>query len=337
MNSWATPWRIKLQDLNRAHTVVFNGERDLLEVFSLNPEYSSGDEVNMSSLQYNFDDIEECIEDRWLVNKPLIDYESSTSVQVADDRRRMALPTVVYIEDVSLGLNFVKLRSKVKQEPLPPHIFDVIYTLNIELSQLNDLIQDLQTAVNLLMTMGGEPEEKLEDVMKNRLGMENPLAQNSVLRNQCLLKHVERLWRMLCYRQALELKRRKYDPFAHVSDCLKKKLPDNCPADLPKRVFPNIVVPHLMEAVYFTIMIRQSSALTSGENSQNLNWDGQLKEELKSVLRLTYGSESNDSAAFGDVLQQSGLNLLPEDVKVCHCVDLFNIAYKYTERTASSS
>ena len=166
------PWRIKLQDISKAHTIVFNGERDLLEIISLNASIRRM--ANSDSIQYDFADIEAYIEDNWMTNKPLIDYTVARALD--DDDQHSTLSTVVFTDDVTTTLNFAKLDAKIPQERLPSNVVDTVYAREIELPHLNEMIRDLETAVNLLITSGGDVEDGLADNMEQKFGIKNALS-----------------------------------------------------------------------------------------------------------------------------------------------------------------
>ncbi|ELU02735.1 hypothetical protein CAPTEDRAFT_201549 [Capitella teleta] len=177
------------------------------ELYPLLVAYQSYSVKQTLDSDYNFHALQDKILERFVAGRALLKYEENTLI-FSDDYPSMYL--------------FDKLSAVVHQVKLPSEAIDTLLRTSWELPELCTLLGRLDTAISFLISIGGQGDTLLTDFLDNTLRMRHRMLHSVV--EQCQLKHVVHLWKLLSMQKAQLLSYLRQDPFEALPDEFKEAI-----------------------------------------------------------------------------------------------------------------
>lgn len=178
-----------------------------LDLFPLLVSHQSYSVDTILQSDYDFFSLQERIIERFVAGRSRLDWKVNT---------------VVFVDDYASADLLTQLKSMIPQVKLTPQTTDNLLLTQWELPTLCTLLGQLDIAMAFLISIGGEEDTQLTDFLMNTLQINYKPCNSTV--DQCQLKHVEQLWRLLSMQKAYLITTLKQDPFLNLPQDFKEDM-----------------------------------------------------------------------------------------------------------------
>lgn len=234
---------VTMKNVTAMHLISFNREADIFPVILANCSYTYMQEEN-TKLEYDFENIQAVLQDRFLFGKPLIDSSKE-------------FPLMSYKADTSVSMKFNTLVIKIPQEALNKAVQSQIAEEFADLPELYVTIGNIDVVVNFLLSVHSSGEVLLNSFMVETLQMK-PLP-SSKASQCCKLSHVQSLWFLLFHEKTKRLHYSEKEAFDSMNSSIQESLPENCVLELDSYLNElsleklEILLEQLMECIIFSL------------------------------------------------------------------------------------
>ncbi|XP_052244237.1 E3 ubiquitin-protein ligase RNF213-like [Dreissena polymorpha] len=188
---------VKPMSVTSAHLISYDHEQDLMPLVLANCQYSVEMGVG-TKIEYDFAGIERQLIDRFICSKSRIELTCFLEID-----------QMVYRSEVTTHSVLKELSEKIPQV----HLLGSVRTqICEELRRQPDVcrsLDNLDIAISFLKTSGGNPTERLDTFMTNKLKLENAMLSQKA-RQSCELQHTRSLWLLLLLQKSkLQIEQRQ--------------------------------------------------------------------------------------------------------------------------------
>ncbi|KAH3807136.1 E3 ubiquitin-protein ligase RNF213-like [Dreissena polymorpha] len=180
----------KPMDITSAHLICYDHEHDIMALVVSNCHYMESFEKGGETIVYDLSGMQRKLIDRLLVSKSIIYI-----------RRFLEIDLMTYKTEVTNHAVFMKLGERIPQAHLNKPVQNQICK---ELKSLTDVyrsLDDLDIAISVLKTTGGDPRAHLITFMVETLHIQDAIVIPKV--NQCCeLQHARSLWLLLAFHKS---------------------------------------------------------------------------------------------------------------------------------------
>ncbi|RNA31081.1 E3 ubiquitin-ligase RNF213-like [Brachionus plicatilis] len=199
---------IGLENVTKSDLISFSPEKDILRLVYIHSNYSLEESKNIN-LEFDFNKIQNSIERKLIVDKPLIDTRGILLIEFSDNTRN----------DLK---RFENLERRVKQQELSFVIKEKICFFYKKPDQLNDIIRKLNIVIDFINSTGCPEDIKIIDYAIDTLKMTNIDGSNINKQiSELDVSYLKSLWNLLNLRRAILLTEHRQEPFDALNDAFR--------------------------------------------------------------------------------------------------------------------
>ncbi|CAF0865868.1 unnamed protein product [Brachionus calyciflorus] len=201
---------IDLENVTSSDCISFSVDKDLLRLIYIHSNYSLENSKNLN-LEFDYAKIQDSIEKRFLMERPLIKPDG--------------IPLIDYSDNIKDWKRFEALDRKIKQEELSFVIKDKISMFYKQPNQLNDIIRKLNIVIDFIISSGCSKNKKIMEYAVDTLKMTN-IDENNINKqiNELDVTYLKSLWNILNLRRVILLTEHRQDPFDQLDENFKQSI-----------------------------------------------------------------------------------------------------------------